>query len=66
MRRLTALPSVPVANIYAAHCVAVMHGTTTVFADKAYRVRIINHHQRIVFIGQITDAFQIGTIDAIR
>lgn len=40
-------------------------GTTTVFADKAYRVRIINHHQRIVFIGQITDAFQIGD-DAIR
>ena len=35
-------------------------GTAAIFADKAHGVRIIDHHQRIVFIRQVADAFQVG------
>ncbi len=35
-------------------------GTTAIFANEADRVGIINHHQRIVFVRQVADAFQIG------
>ena len=35
-------------------------GAATVFADKANRVRVIHHHQRVVFIRQIAHAFQVG------
>ena len=35
-------------------------GATTVFADKTDRVRVIHHHQRVVFIRQIAHALQVG------
>ena len=35
-------------------------GATTVFADKTDRVRVIHHHQRVVFIRQVAHAFQVG------
>ncbi len=52
MRRLTLAQRTGNNNIYA-HYVAVFMGTATFSPTKLYRVRInINHHQRIVFIGQ--------------
>ncbi|MNZ98990.1 hypothetical protein D3C78_1182970 [compost metagenome] len=35
-------------------------GTTAVFANKTNRVRVIDHHQRVIFVGQIAHAFQVG------
>ena len=35
-------------------------GTTTVFTDKTDRVGVVYHHQGIVFICQIANAFQVG------
>ena len=32
---------------------------TTIFADKADRMGVINHDQRIVLVRQIADAFQV-------
>ena len=34
--------------------------TTTILAHKADRVRVVDHHQRIVFVCQVTHAFQVG------
>ena len=47
-------------DIYAAHYVAVFVGAAAIFADKANRVRVIHHYQRVVFIRQIAHAFQVG------
>ena len=35
-------------------------GAATIFADKTDRVRVIDHHQRVVFIRQVTHALQVG------
>ncbi len=47
------------------HHAAIFVGATTVFADKADGVGVIHHYQRIVFVRQIADGFEVGD-DAIH
>ena len=47
-------------NVNAAHHVAVLMGTAAVFPYETHSMRIIDHHQRIVFIREVANAFQVG------
>ena len=35
-------------------------GSTAVFTDDSDRMRIVNHHHRLVAVGEITDRTQVG------
>src|SRR5699024_10824958 len=39
---------------------AVLCGAASMFADKANRVAVVNHNQRVVFVCQVADALQVA------
>ena len=54
------LPQSASNDVDSAHHFPIFMRTASCLAQKTGCVRIINHHQRAIFFGQITDRFEIG------
>ena len=47
-------------DVHPALHAVVLRGAAAVFAHKAHRVAVVHHDQRVVLVGQVADALQVG------